>query len=152
MIVTYRRSTRSQLWTRTGGTPCVSENFRFWRWILIGPGLSLVFLGLVTRWTGNCWPSSNWLHTRTWQNYFSVKYFNNRNNNVVNSQGSYIYDGNSWRPLYHGKVIFIRSKLFITWHKSIVSSDWSDTMVWFGQILLYLSFTILYAWSLCPTF
>ena len=25
-----------------------------------------------------------------------------------------------------------------------VSSDWSDTMVWFGQILLYLSFTILY--------
>ena len=30
-----------------------------------------------------------------------------------------------------------RSKLFIGWHKSIVSSDWSDTMVWFGQILLY---------------
>ena len=27
-------------------------------------------------------------------------------------------------------------------------SDWSDTMVWFGQILLYLSFTILYIWSL----
>ena len=41
-----------------------------------------------------------------------------------------------------------RSKLFIDWHKSIVSSDWSDTMVWFGQILLYLSFTILYIWSL----
>ena len=37
-------------------------------------------------------------------------------------------------------VVFIRSKLFIGWHKSIVSSDWSDTMVWFGQILLYLSF------------
>ena len=33
-----------------------------------------------------------------------------------------------------------RSKLFIGWHKSIVSSDWSDTIVWFGQILLYLSF------------
>ena len=40
----------------------------------------------------------------------------------------------------HGKVIFIRSKLFIGCHKSIVSSDWSDTMVWFGQILLYLYF------------
>ena len=25
-------------------------------------------------------------------------------------------------------------------HKSIVSSDWSDTMVWFGQILLLLYF------------
>ena len=34
----------------------------------------------------------------------------------------------------------IRSKLFIGWHKSIVSSDWSDTMVWFGQILLYFNF------------
>ena len=34
----------------------------------------------------------------------------------------------------------IRSKLFIGWHKSIVSSDCSDTMVWFGQILLYLHF------------
>ena len=33
-----------------------------------------------------------------------------------------------------------RSKLFIGWHKSIVSSDWSDTMVWFGQILLLLYF------------
>ena len=41
-----------------------------------------------------------------------------------------------------------RSKLFIGWHKRIVSSDWSDTMVWFGPILLYLSFTILYIWSL----
>ena len=38
--------------------------------------------------------------------------------------------------------------IIIGWHKSIVSSDWSDTMVWFGQILLYLSFTILYIWSL----
>ena len=38
--------------------------------------------------------------------------------------------------------------LIIGWHKSIVSSDWSDTMVWFGQILLLLSFTILYIWSL----
>ena len=37
---------------------------------------------------------------------------------------------------------------YIGWHKSIVSSDWSDTMVWFGQILLLLSFTILYIWSL----
>ena len=26
----------------------------------------------------------------------------------------------------------------------VVSSDWLDIMVWFGQILLYLSFTILY--------
>ena len=60
----------------------------------------------------------------------------------------HIEDGNSCRPLYHGKVVFIRSKLFNGWHKSIVSSDWSDTMVWFGQILLYLSFTILYIWSL----
>lgn len=60
----------------------------------------------------------------------------------------HIKDGNSWRPLYHGKVVFIRSKLFIGWHKSIVSSDWSDTMVWFGQILLYLTFHILYTWSL----
>ena len=33
-----------------------------------------------------------------------------------------------------------RSKLFIGWHKSIVSSDWSDTMVWFGQILLYFNY------------
>ena len=33
-----------------------------------------------------------------------------------------------------------RSKLIIGWHKSIVSSDWSDTMVWFGQILLYIPF------------
>ena len=33
-----------------------------------------------------------------------------------------------------------RSKLFIGWRKSIVSSDWSDTMVCFGQILLYLHF------------
>ena len=41
-----------------------------------------------------------------------------------------------------------RSKLFIGWHKSIVSSDWSDTMVWFGQILLYLTIAILYTWSL----
>ena len=30
--------------------------------------------------------------------------------------------------------------IIIGWHKSIVSSDWSDTMVWFGQILLYLYF------------
>ena len=29
---------------------------------------------------------------------------------------------------------------FIGWHKSIVSSDWSDTMVWFGQILLYFNY------------
>ena len=28
-----------------------------------------------------------------------------------------------------------------------MSSDWSDTMVWFGQILLYLSFTILYIYD-----
>ena len=34
-----------------------------------------------------------------------------------------------------------RSKLFIGWHKSIVSSDWSDTMVWIGQILLLLYFS-----------
>ena len=33
-----------------------------------------------------------------------------------------------------------RSKLLIGWHKSIVSSDWSDTMVWFGQILLYFNY------------
>ena len=33
-----------------------------------------------------------------------------------------------------------RSKLFIGWHKSIVSSDYSDTMVWFGQILLYFNY------------
>ena len=38
--------------------------------------------------------------------------------------------------------------IIIGWHKSIVSSDWSDTMVWFGQILLYLTFHILYIWSL----
>ena len=33
-----------------------------------------------------------------------------------------------------------RSKLFIGCHKSIVSSDFSDTMVWFGQILLYFNY------------
>ena len=33
-----------------------------------------------------------------------------------------------------------RRKLFIGWHKSIVSSNWSDTMVWFGQILLYFNY------------
>ena len=42
----------------------------------------------------------------------------------------------------------LHTYIIIGWHKSIVSSDWSDTMVWFGQILLYLSFTILYIWSL----
>ena len=30
--------------------------------------------------------------------------------------------------------------MIIGWHKSIVSSDWSDTMVWFVQILLLLYF------------
>ena len=47
----------------------------------------------------------------------------------------------SWHRLHYIHII-------IGWHKSIVSSDWSDTMVWFGQILLYLTFTILYTWSL----
>ena len=41
----------------------------------------------------------------------------------------------------------LHTYIIIGWHKSIVSSDWSDTMVWFGPILLYLSFTI-YIWSL----
>ena len=34
----------------------------------------------------------------------------------------------------------LHTYIIIGWHKSIVSSDWSDTMVWFGQILLLLSF------------
>ena len=34
----------------------------------------------------------------------------------------------------------LHTYIIISWHKSIVSSDWSDTMVWFGQILLLLSF------------
>ena len=34
----------------------------------------------------------------------------------------------------------LHTYIIIGWHKSIVSSDWSDTMVWFGQILLYLCF------------
>ena len=42
----------------------------------------------------------------------------------------------------------LHTYIIIGWHKSIVSSDWSDTMVWFGQILLYLTFHILYTWSL----
>ena len=42
----------------------------------------------------------------------------------------------------------LHTYIIIGWHKSIVSSDWSDTMVWFGQILLYLTFHILYIWSL----
>ena len=42
----------------------------------------------------------------------------------------------------------LHTYIIIGWHKSIVSSDWSDTMVWFGQILLLLYFTILYIWSL----
>ena len=42
----------------------------------------------------------------------------------------------------------LHTYIIIGWHKSIVSSDWSDTMVWFGQILLLLSFTILYIISL----
>ena len=42
----------------------------------------------------------------------------------------------------------LHTYVIIGWHKSIVSSDWSDTMVWFGQIFLLLSFTILYIWSL----
>ena len=45
----------------------------------------------------------------------------------------------------------LHTYIIIGWHKSTVSSDWSDTMVWFGQILLYLSFTILYIWSLIET-
>ena len=45
----YLRSTRSHVWIRTGGTPWVRENLRFWRWILMGPGPSLAFLGAVTR-------------------------------------------------------------------------------------------------------
>ena len=61
----HLRSTRSQVWMRAGGTPWVRENLRFWRWILMGPGPSLAFLGAVTRCTGNCWPSSNWLLSRT---------------------------------------------------------------------------------------
>ena len=56
----------SQLWTSTGGTPVVSENFMFCRWILIGPGDSFAFFGNVTKWTQICWPSSNWLVRRTW--------------------------------------------------------------------------------------
>ena len=34
----------------------------------------------------------------------------------------------------------LHTYIIIGWHKSIVSSDWSDTMVWFGQILLLLYF------------
>ena len=34
----------------------------------------------------------------------------------------------------------LHTHIIIGWHKSIVSSDWSDTMVWFGQILLLLYF------------
>ena len=34
----------------------------------------------------------------------------------------------------------LHTYIIIGWHKSIVSSDWSDAMVWFGQILLYLYF------------
>ena len=42
----------------------------------------------------------------------------------------------------------LHTYIIIGWHKSIVSSDWSDTIVWFDQILLYLTFTILYTCSL----
>ena len=34
----------------------------------------------------------------------------------------------------------LHTYIIIGWHKSIVSSDWSDTMVWFGQILLYFNY------------
>ena len=34
----------------------------------------------------------------------------------------------------------LHTYIIIGWHKSIVSSDWSDTLVWFGQILLLLYF------------
>ena len=41
-----------------------------------------------------------------------------------------------------------RSKLYIGWHKSIVSSDWSDTMVWLVKYCCTSPITILYRWSL----
>ena len=46
------------------------------------------------------------------------------------------------------KLQLLISYLYNHWLTQKYGSDWSDTMVWFGQILLYLSFTILYIWSL----
>ena len=65
-VFTDLRSTRSHVCTRAGGSPATRENLRFWRWILMGPGDSLAFLGEDTRCTGNCCPDSNWAHSRTW--------------------------------------------------------------------------------------
>ena len=48
-VFTDLRSTRSHVCTRVGGSPATRENLRFWRWILMGPGESLAFLGEDTR-------------------------------------------------------------------------------------------------------